>query len=38
MEQREIEKIISAKVETIFKDSSDLTLEKHLEQLKLLFL
>lgn len=33
----EIEKIISAKVETIFKDSSDLTLEKHLEQLKLLY-
>jgi len=33
----EIEKIITAKIETIFKDSSDLTLEKHLEQLKLLY-
>ncbi len=33
----EIEKIISAKVETIFKDSSNLSLDEHLKQLKKLY-
>ncbi len=33
----EIERIISAKIETIFKESSDLTLDQHLMQLKKLY-
>lgn len=33
----EIEKIISAKVDTIFKETSDMSLEKHLSQLKVLY-
>lgn len=33
----EIDKIISAKIDTIFKETSDMSLEKHLSQLKLLY-
>lgn len=33
----EIEKILEAKIATIFKESSDMSLQEHLEQLKLLY-
>ena len=33
----EIEKILDAKISTIFKESSDMSLQEHLEQLKLLY-